>query len=87
MSRSTIESRTLEKAAEVLGGRRELAKHLQVPLLELDKWLVGAETPPHIYFLRAVDVVLYQDSIEPSAPGDAPPSDLPRNKPDYKRPG
>ncbi len=73
MGKSTLESRTLGKAAEVLGGRSRLARHLQVPLLELDKWLAGEETPPHIYFLRAVDVVLYQDSIEPSLPGDAPP--------------
>ena len=82
MAKSTIESRTLQRAVEILGGRLPLAKRLQAPLMELDRWLAGDEKPPHIYFLRAVDVVLYQDVIEPSEPGEirpwnAPPSSDP----------
>ena len=40
--------------------------------MELDRWLAGDDVPPNIYFLRAVDIVLQQDSIEPSVPGDLP---------------
>ena len=83
MGKSTIESRTLARAAELLGGNAALAKRLRVPLDTLICWLAGDERPPNIYFLRAVDVVLYNDVIEPSNPGeprpwvekaDAPPS-------------
>lgn len=66
---TSIESRTLGRAAELLGGRAALARRLQVPLDTLDRWLSGEERPPNVYFLRAVDVVLYNDVIEPSCPG------------------
>ncbi len=58
MSRSTIESSTLQRAAQLLGGQPMLAKELQVPVMVLDRWLSGEEQPPRNYFLRAVDLVL-----------------------------
>jgi hypothetical protein len=70
---TSIESRTLGRAAELLGGRAALARRLQVPLDTLDRWLKGEERPPNLYFLSAVDVVLYNDVIEPSCPGDVRP--------------
>ena len=73
MGQSTIESRTLGRAAELLGGRAALARRLQVPLDTLDRWLAAEERPPNVYFLRAVDIVLYNDVIEPSSPGDVRP--------------
>ena len=73
MSKSTIESRTLRRAAEILGGRMKLAMRLQVPLLELDRWLAAEEKVPDIYFLRAVDIVTGQSAIEPSDPVGMPP--------------
>ena len=88
MGKSTIESRTLQRAVEILGGRLKLAKRLQAPLLELDRWLAGEERPPHIFFLRAVDVVLYQDVIEPSEPGEIRPWNAPSgSKPDQSSDG
>jgi hypothetical protein len=72
--KSTIESRTLRRAAEILGGRMKLAMRLQVPLLDLDRWLAAEEKVPDIYFLRAVDIVTGQSAIEPSDPvGMLPP--------------
>ena len=73
MGKQTIESRTLHRAAEILGGVNKLAKNLHVPLDTLEHWLAGEERVPNIYFLRAVDVVLYTDVIEPSCPGEARP--------------
>jgi hypothetical protein len=73
VGKSTIESRTLHRAAELLGGTVKLAKCLQVPLDTLNDWLAGEERVPNIYFLRAVDVVLYTDVIEPSGPGEVRP--------------
>jgi hypothetical protein len=63
--------RTLQRAADMLGSKARLARHLQVPLAALERWLAGLETPPHMYFLRAVDIVLNQDGIEPSVPDAA----------------
>ena len=69
MDKSTIESRTLQKAAEVLGGRLRLARRLQVPVIDLEKWLTGEERPPRIYFFQAVDLIVEQDAQEHSLPG------------------
>jgi hypothetical protein len=84
MGESTIESRTLRRAAEILGSPVRLARHLQVPLDTLTEWLEGAQRPPNIYFLRAVDVVLYMDVIEPSGPGDVRPWASPAQKDEDK---
>ncbi|HEX6296180.1 MAG TPA: hypothetical protein VFZ74_06340 [Burkholderiales bacterium] len=67
---SSVYARTLQKAAELIGSRQKLARHLRVPLAELEKWIAGTALPPTGSFLRAVDVVI--DATE--APG-APSSD------------
>ena len=82
MGKSTIESRTLVRAAEILGGVHKLAKHLQVPIGTLQAWLEGEERAPNIYFLRAVDVVLYADVVEPSCAGEARPWTPPDQPPE-----
>jgi hypothetical protein len=50
--------RTFEKAAEILGGERALARYLRVPMPELFVWMRGATPVPDSVFLRAVDLVL-----------------------------
>jgi hypothetical protein len=87
MGDSTIESRTLRRASEILGGPTRLARHLQVPLDTVTAWLEGVERPPNVYFLRAVDVVLYMDVIEPSGAGDVRPWTTVTPKPDDKPEG
>ena len=63
MPKAPIYSRTLQKAAEKLGGERALARYLQVPLPDLFVWMSpGSVPPPQDIFLRAVDVVL--DDLE-----------------------
>jgi hypothetical protein len=56
---TTIYNRTLQKAAEILGSERALARYLRVPLPDLFVWMrPGAVSPPAAVFLKAVDVVL-----------------------------
>jgi hypothetical protein len=56
----TIYNRTLQKAADHLGGQRALARYLKVPAADLYAWMrPGAEAPPTTVFLKAVDVVLH----------------------------
>ena len=58
MARDSVYVSTLRQAGVILGGERELARHLRVPLEDLKRWLAGKEDPPRPVFLRAVDVVL-----------------------------
>jgi hypothetical protein len=52
-------ARTLQMAADRLGGLRPLARFLQVPLPDLYAWMrPGAEPPPMAIFLKAVDILL-----------------------------
>lgn len=51
--RSTIYTRTLHRACEILGGVPELAAELRVATRELLRWLEGLEAPPDGVFLAA----------------------------------
>lgn len=46
------------KAAELLGGRADLAKALQVPAAEIERWIADEAKPPRDTFLRIVDIIL-----------------------------
>lgn len=70
---SIVYFRTLQKAADLLGGRKKLARHLRVPMSELESWMSGKEVPPIGVFLKAVDLVL----DETGAPRDADAGDAP----------
>jgi DNA-binding NtrC family response regulator len=54
----TPRSRTLERAALLVGGVGRLAAYLAVPERSLARWLVGEESPPESVFLDALDLVL-----------------------------
>jgi hypothetical protein len=59
MARRNVYVRTLQKAAELLGGERALARYLRVPMPDLFVWMrPGALPPPEAVFLKAVDLVL-----------------------------
>jgi hypothetical protein len=73
-----VYSRTFQKAAELCGGPRKLARQLRVPLAELEKWIAGGETPPTNVFLRAIDLVL-DETPSPAAGSDPDDSDAPRD--------
>lgn len=67
----------MQRAAELAGGRRQLAKALRVPLDELEKWIAGKDTPPTPIFLKAVDLVL--DETSPAANGESGEPPAPRD--------
>lgn len=70
-----VMSRTLQKAAELVGGQKALARRLRVPLAELQKWLAGDGRPPMATFLKAVDLVLDETAYPaPGAEADDPPA-------------
>lgn len=69
----SIFSRTLQKAAELIGGRRKLCRHLHVPEKDLQDWIDDKARPPTGIFLRAVDLIL--DETPP--PAESGPSDPP----------
>lgn len=67
----TVHSRAVRKAAEMVGGRERLARVLQVPAEEIDKWIVGDKKPPRDIFLRVVDLLI-EDSAGADAAADPP---------------
>jgi hypothetical protein len=73
---ASVYSRTLRKAAELLGGTVKLAKRLRVPRSLLVEWMNDKAEPPPWVFLKAVDIVL--DETPPPAVSDAPEPPAPR---------
>ena len=71
MKPASVYSRAVRKAAEMLGGRAELARTLQVPLAEVEKWILGDRKPPRDLFLRVVDLII-EDSAGSDASGEPP---------------
>jgi hypothetical protein len=71
---SSVYSRALQKAAELMGSYDKLSRYLLVPSSDLQRWIDGKAVPPTAIFLRVVDYIL--DETQPpsgeSEPGDAP---------------
>ncbi len=65
MAAVTLEMRVLQRAAELAGSERALARRLHVPLADLCAWLSGVEQPPLGTFLDAVDVMLARREAMP----------------------
>ena len=57
MNYSRIHTRTLEKAAQILGGQAELAAYLHVTRGDLAAWMDGRKVLPTSVFITAVDVI------------------------------
>lgn len=58
---SDVHVRTLQRAAEIVGGEEALARRLNVTPSHLALWLQGKERPSTAIFLRAVDLVHEHD--------------------------
>jgi hypothetical protein len=69
---TSVYSRTLRKAAILIGGNAKLCRYLQVPAAELEKWLQDLAVPPTAVFLAAVDLVVEEARTGDSRPGDPP---------------
>jgi hypothetical protein len=53
-----LNRRMIARAAELLGGEEQLARHLGVSTTRLFLWSAGAEKPPLSAFLRLADVLI-----------------------------
>lgn len=73
---SSVYSRALQKAADLLGGRKKLARALRVPIRDLELWIADEAKPPLNVFLRVVDLIIDETGAPPdtSEPGDPPPA-------------
>lgn len=72
---SSVYSRTLQKAAELVGGRAKLGRVLRVPAKDLEAWIADEAKPPLNVFLRAVDLLIDEAGAAPAArdPDETPP--------------
>lgn len=66
----SVFSRVLRKAAELIGSREKLCKHLRVSRADLDRWIAGEAEPPTAIFHKAIHLVI--DEL-PLPPGSEPP--------------
>jgi len=58
MGALTLQMRVLERAAELLGSERLLARRLRISMSDLFTLLTGRERPTQETFLAAVDVLI-----------------------------
>ena len=73
---ASVYSRTLQKAADLVGGRKKLARTLRAPMKDLEAWIADEAKPPLNVFLRAVDLIIDETGSAPAlrdADDDAPP--------------
>jgi DNA-binding transcriptional regulator YdaS (Cro superfamily) len=64
----TVHARTVQRAAEIVGGLEALAAQLDVRDENLKKWLQGALQVPQEIFLRCADIVNAHQLKEISGP-------------------
>lgn len=58
MAKLTLEMRVLQRAAEILGSERALARRLRVPMPSLFAWIKGNDRPTRTVFLEAIDILI-----------------------------
>lgn len=72
MTVPSVYSRALLKAAELLGGRAELARVLQIPQADVDQWIADEAKPTREMFLRIVDIILDETCGGPDDTSESP---------------
>jgi hypothetical protein len=64
---ATVFARALHRACLIVGGIDELAKRLEVPKADLERWIRGNEEPPQRPFNAAVEIILlYAGGVGPA---------------------
>jgi hypothetical protein len=61
---ASVYARAIHRACLVVGGMPELARRLDVPAPEVERWLLGEEAPPEKVFHQAVEIILLHLSAE-----------------------
>ena len=69
----SVYSRTLRRAAQIVGGADKLAEQLGVTPTNLALWIHGTGVPPSDIFLQAVDLVTAHGVSELLPKKDQPP--------------
>jgi len=69
----TVYTRTLARAAEIVGGEEELARLLRVVPRRLSLWTRGVVAPPGDVFLKAADILSEHSVQELSTERKRPP--------------
>ena len=80
MPKLTLEMRVLQRATELLGSERALARRLRVQMPALFSWIKGTDTPTRAIFLEAIDILIENGdtsslagvAVKPPAGGAAP---------------
>jgi hypothetical protein len=76
MAKLTLEMRVLQRAAEVLGSERALARRLRVPMPSLFAWIKGNDRPTRTVFLEAIDILVeHGDTSSLAGVAVKPPAD------------
>jgi hypothetical protein len=55
---NSLHRQLLREAAELLGGRVQLGRALQLPAQDLARWMDGLKPMPRPIFLKVVDLIL-----------------------------
>jgi DNA-binding transcriptional regulator YiaG len=62
---SSVQTRTLRRAADTLGGVGELAARLNTSDEDVRRWIQGMDRPPQVAFLKALDIVARGSGRQP----------------------
>jgi len=65
---SPSSQRTIERALDRVGDRQRLAELLGVDLADLNRWILGKDSPPHDVFIRALDLGIQERSADRERP-------------------
>ncbi len=57
----SLQQKLLQRAVEIVGGKAELCRRLEIERHALEFWLAGRARPPEYVFLAAADLVLEDD--------------------------
>lgn len=55
---SSVQSRAVERAARLVGGRQALADRLHLPRADVDAWIADERRPEMAVFVRIVELIL-----------------------------
>ena len=67
----TLYTRVLQRAAEALGGIEQLRASLDVPLAQLNSWMMGRAKPPDAVFLKLADALADRNLLATRGPATA----------------
>ena len=59
---SSVHARALHRACLILGGLEPLAKRMEVPAADLERWMRGESKPPERVFHESVEIILLHAS-------------------------